>query len=286
MGRRRSRYVVPRPRAGSVLLAGGRSGARRRRGRARRPIGGGSRPHRGLWLLGVLVAVMAVLVPVVWCSVASGDGCGSGSSPEIRMERSWCLAEVEVNACSEQDQRQKRGRHDCRNDLGDGGQMRVVVALGGDKYSEHDICDRGCALAHRRRTWRRSSHRSRVTYRARRPASGQTGRHGAARPRGDYCRRAPPSASCDDWSGTLGLFSLPTGWCSDADAAEDLASVLPGQPGLLERLRACGRAAVTEQPGLVVRGVHVNRPIPAMVAADHAPPVLQVGREVLAGDGR
>ena len=75
MDRRRSRYVAPGPRAGSVLLAGGRSGARRRRGRARRPVGGGSRPHRGVWLLGVLVVVAAVVAGLlVWRSVASGDG--------------------------------------------------------------------------------------------------------------------------------------------------------------------------------------------------------------------
>ena len=75
MGRRRSRYVVPGPRAGSVLLAGGRSGPRRRRGGARRPIGGGSRAHRGAWLLGVLVVVAAVVGGLlVWRSVASGDG--------------------------------------------------------------------------------------------------------------------------------------------------------------------------------------------------------------------
>ena len=75
MGRRRSRYVVPGPRAGSVLLGGGRSGARRSRGIARRPVGGGSRPHRGVWLLGVLVVVAAVAAGVLaWRSVASGDG--------------------------------------------------------------------------------------------------------------------------------------------------------------------------------------------------------------------
>ena len=75
MGRRRSRYVVPGPRAGSVLLGGGRSGARGRRGRARRPVGGGSGPHRGVWLLGVVVVGAAVAAGVfAWRSVASGDG--------------------------------------------------------------------------------------------------------------------------------------------------------------------------------------------------------------------
>ena len=75
MGRRRSRYVVPGRRAGSVLLGGGRSGARRRGGWARRPVGGGSRPRRGVWLLGVLVVVAAVAGGLfVWRSVASGDG--------------------------------------------------------------------------------------------------------------------------------------------------------------------------------------------------------------------
>ena len=72
---------------------------------------------------------------------------------------------------------------------------------------------------------------------------------------------------------------------SDADAAEDLAGVLTAKPCPFERLGACGGAAVAEQPGLVVRGVHVNGPLPAVVAADHAPPVLEGGREVLAGDG-
>jgi beta-lactamase class D len=71
MDRRRSRYVAPGPRAGSVLLAGGRSGARRRRRGGRPP---GSRPDRGVWLLGVLVVVAAAVGGLfVWRSVASGD---------------------------------------------------------------------------------------------------------------------------------------------------------------------------------------------------------------------
>ena len=42
---------------------------------ARRPVGGGSRPRRGVWLLGVLVVVAAVVGGLfVWRSVASGDG--------------------------------------------------------------------------------------------------------------------------------------------------------------------------------------------------------------------
>src|SRR5207244_2303883 len=74
MGRRRSRYVVPGPRAGSVLLGGGRSGARRRRGGARRPVGRGRGPDRGVWVLGLLVVGTAVVGGLfVWRSVASGD---------------------------------------------------------------------------------------------------------------------------------------------------------------------------------------------------------------------
>jgi hypothetical protein len=53
------------------------------------------------------------------------------------------LAEVEVKARSEQDQRPKRRRDQRRDDLGDSGQVRVVVVLGGDEYPEHDLRDRG-----------------------------------------------------------------------------------------------------------------------------------------------
>jgi len=53
------------------------------------------------------------------------------------------LAEVEVEARSEQDQRPKRRRHDCRDDLGDGGQVGVVIVLGGDDHAEHNVYERG-----------------------------------------------------------------------------------------------------------------------------------------------
>ena len=48
-----------------------------------------------------------------------------------------------MKARSEQDQRPKRRRDQRRDDLGDSGQVRVVVVLGGDEYPEHDLRDRG-----------------------------------------------------------------------------------------------------------------------------------------------
>ena len=48
-----------------------------------------------------------------------------------------------MKARSEQDKRPKRSSDDCRDDLGDSGQVGVVGVLGGDKYPEHDVCDRG-----------------------------------------------------------------------------------------------------------------------------------------------
>jgi len=60
------------------------------------------------------------------------------ASPSPRLQP----AEGEVKARSEHDQRPKRGRDDCRDDLGDGGEVGVVVVPGGDQYAEHDVCDR------------------------------------------------------------------------------------------------------------------------------------------------
>jgi len=48
-----------------------------------------------------------------------------------------------MKARSEQEQRPQRRRDNCRDDLGDRGQVRVVVVLGGDEYPEHDVRDRG-----------------------------------------------------------------------------------------------------------------------------------------------
>jgi hypothetical protein len=50
-----------------------------------------------------------------------------------------------MQARSEEDQRPQRRRDDCRDDLGDSGQVRVVVVLGSDEHPEHYICDRGQA---------------------------------------------------------------------------------------------------------------------------------------------
>ncbi len=44
---------------------------------------------------------------------------------------------------SEHDQRPKGRRHDCRDDLGDGGEVGVVVVLGGDEHAEDNVRDRG-----------------------------------------------------------------------------------------------------------------------------------------------
>ena len=48
-----------------------------------------------------------------------------------------------MKARSEQDQRPKRRRDQRRDDLGDRGQVRVVVVLGGDEYPDHNVRDRG-----------------------------------------------------------------------------------------------------------------------------------------------
>ena len=72
MAPRRSRYVVPGPRAGSVLQVGGRSGRRARRGGRRRQLGGG--PRWGVLVIVVLVLVLVVVGVLVWRSVAGSDG--------------------------------------------------------------------------------------------------------------------------------------------------------------------------------------------------------------------
>ena len=73
---------------------------------------------------------------------------------------------------------------------------------------------------------------------------------------------------------------------SDADAAEDLARVLASQARSLERVRARRRDPVAEQTGSPAGRVHVDRPLAAFAAADHAPPVAQGGREILVRDDR
>ena len=42
-----------------------------------------------------------------------------------------------MEACSAQDQRPQRRRHDCRDDLEDYAQLGVVVVLGGDEHANH-----------------------------------------------------------------------------------------------------------------------------------------------------
>jgi hypothetical protein len=60
----------------------------------------------------------------------------------VQSANGYCdLQLAEVEACSEQDQRPKRRRHDCRDDLGDDGQLGVVVVLGGDEHANHHVCD-------------------------------------------------------------------------------------------------------------------------------------------------
>src|SRR2546421_11245118 len=71
MARRRSRFVAPGPRAGSVLLTRSRSGPRRR---GRRQVGGGLGRGGGLRVLVVLVVLAALAGGVlVWRSLAGGD---------------------------------------------------------------------------------------------------------------------------------------------------------------------------------------------------------------------
>jgi hypothetical protein len=68
------------------------------------------------------------------------------------------LAEVEVKARAEQDQRPKRRGDKCRGDLGDSCQVSVVIVLGSDEHQARCMRPRpGCALAHLRRTSQRSS---------------------------------------------------------------------------------------------------------------------------------
>ena len=78
---------------------------------------------------------------------------------------------------------------------------------------------------------------------------------------------------------------LPRTWAgkvsSDADPAEDLAGVLAGQAGALERVRPRRCDAVAQQTGLPGGGVHVDRPLAAFAAADHPTPVAQGCREIL-----
>jgi hypothetical protein len=69
---------------------------------------------------------------------AADRRAGSGRRVEpVRLQ----LAEVEMKARSEQDERPKHSGDDCRDDLRDSGQVGVVVVLGGDKYPEPDVCD-------------------------------------------------------------------------------------------------------------------------------------------------
>ena len=72
MAPRRSRYVVPGPRAGSVLQVGGRSGRRARRGGRRRQLGGS--PRWGVVVIAVLVLVLVVVGVLVRRSLAESDG--------------------------------------------------------------------------------------------------------------------------------------------------------------------------------------------------------------------
>ena len=91
MGSRRSRYLVPGPRAGSVLQVGGRPGPRRRRG-ARRPRGGGGLGGAVVVLVVVVAAVVGGVL--VWRSAATGDGHGRAAVERFGMawiRRDWAL---------------------------------------------------------------------------------------------------------------------------------------------------------------------------------------------------
>jgi hypothetical protein len=50
-----------------------------------------------------------------------------------------------VEARSEQDQRPKYRRHDGRDDLGDRGEVGVVIVLGSNQHADDDVCKGGQA---------------------------------------------------------------------------------------------------------------------------------------------
>jgi hypothetical protein len=62
-----------------------------------------------------------------------------GSSQALELE----LAEVEVKAGSEQDERPQRRGHDCRDDPGDEREVGVVVVARGDDHPDHHVCNQG-----------------------------------------------------------------------------------------------------------------------------------------------
>jgi len=67
---------------------------------------------------------------------------------------------------------------------------------------------------------------------------------------------------------------------SDAGATEDLAGVVAGQAGVLERARARAMGAVTEQPAVVGGRVNVDRPLAVAVLAHNVSAVEKREREV------